>query len=355
MKKKFLLAASAAVVMLSSCQKELPFYQDELMMVDFGKPNVELSSLTKAGGLLENTAFPTTWDFKVSAYDHVGNNAVINADTVSYSTKWNAAGAPYYWPVGNVNKAGEAINTALKFVAFAPASTLPGTFAYSTAPTISSTGVSGSLAVSKDTANQVDFLYSAPKDFSKGNNVGLTFKHGMTNVVFKAKAAAEYGTGDNKKEIQIVSIDLNNVYSQGSFVTTDTIIWTPSNPIKYAINNTKQNSSTFTEAGAASYSAGLTLTTSYQQFGDKHIFIPQSLSAVTGTNAKSAATVDVTVLVNGVPYYYKGIELTSLQNAVTTWKDGSRVTYNMTVGLSEIIFDAPVVTDWDNNTPSKEL
>jgi len=359
MKKKELLTAFAVVALLSGCQKELPFGPEELKIVYFGNPQVEMSSVTKAGGLLETTSLPEDWDFKVSAFDYIGDDArdniVIDADRVSYSAQWSATGAPYYWPVGNVDKDGSSINTDLNMIAFAPATTLPGTFAYDDSLIISSTGISGSLTVDKDTANQVDFLYSAPADFSKGNNVKLTFKHGMTNVVFKAKASAEYGTGTSKKEIQIVSIKLNNVYSKGSFVTSDTIAWTPSTPITYSINNTNHNSSTFVDSTATSYTSGLTLTTSYQQFGDKHIFIPQALSEIKGSNSRDAVTADVTVIVNGMTYYYKDIELTSLQDAVDSWEEGRRVTYNLTVGLTEIVFDAPVVTDWDDDSASKEF
>lgn len=357
MKKSILFAAAAVLATLTGCQKEMLLTPESMLAVNFGAQKVGMSSETKAGGLLESSVFPQTWDFRVSAYDYIGssgrNDCVINADSVSYSSsssKWVASGAPYYWPAGNVDKSGNEINTDLKMVAYAPATKLPGTFTYASIPVISKTGVAGTLSVNEKPADQVDFLYSSPKDFSKGNNVNLLFKHGMTNVVFKAKSTSD----PSSTEIQIVSIKLNNVFSQGSFVTTDTIVWTPSSAKAYVINKTTHSSASFTEANVSNYSGGLVLTDSYQQFGDKMIFIPQSLQQVSGATPRGAVSADVTLMINKIVYYYKNVTLTSFADAITTWKPGKRVTYNISVGLNEIIFDAPSVTDWVNEAQTEK-
>lgn len=338
MKKLFFIAAIASVAFASCVKNEVAptaMQQDE---ITFATPVV--GNLTKAQygeiGVNYNEA------------EHFGVYAVHTASTLE---KWStgslymgtltegleclkkgnywAPSTPYYWPKEGF----------LSFAAYSP-------FGVSGDVTYGATGLSVvGHTVSTNTAEHIDFMY-APRVYNRNSSteegddtdskyiydgVNILFEHAMSSIVFKV--ARKTGINADTK-ITLKKITLTQPYLKADFNETIT------DGATYGASPKWSNWSS--EGDIVAYNSGTQLTESLVEYvnntDDDIILIPQTL------------TDDVKVVLEYTITNPGGHDLDQVSeiqlNAHTSaWGMGTRYTYNITIGLDEIIFD-PAVTDW---------
>lgn len=240
-----------------------------------------------------------------------------------------APATPYYWP-----KEGK-----LSFAAYSP-------FGVSGTVTYGATGLSVTgHTVSPNTAEHVDFLY-APRVYNysssteevgdddskyKYDGVNILFEHAMSSIVFKVAKAADI---DNSTVITLNTITLKQPYLKADFKETIT------DGASYTADPKWSNWASATDV--VTYNTPVPLTTTLTEYvnnsDDDVILIPQTL------------TDDVKVVLNysiETPGGHTIDQETAIQLNTHTpaWGMGTRYTYNITIGMEEIIFD-PAVTPW---------
>lgn len=348
MKKFFLLAAMAGVA-LTGCVKtesEVAVKSDSNRIV-FDNPVV--SSVTRA--LIDGTEYPTDVPFSVYAQyknANTGENLLYMENvTTKYVTStpgtnqesWVPAGN-YYWP-----KEG-----TLSFAAYSP------TAASTVFNTVSWADDSGftfdNFNAATNQANSYDLMYSDyvanqkqgdEDDYTKYYGIQLTFRHALSALVFRAKAADEY----DGAEIKVKTIEVLEAYNQGDLATNNadnTAGWSDfQNPATMAVANI----------------AGATLDhTDFAQQGDVLLMVPQAFDHNGGVQVKITYTIDTES--NATMTQTHTVALSTLNeagagiNTHADWKMGKRYIYDITIGLDRIYF-APTVTDWEDVTVTGEI
>lgn len=240
-----------------------------------------------------------------------------------------APATPYYWP-----KEGK-----LSFAAYSP-------FDVSGNVTYGATGLSVTeYTVSTNTAEHVDFLY-APRVYNYSSSteevgdddtkftydgVNILFEHAMSSIVFKVARAADI---DASTVITLNSITLEKPYLKANFNENIT------DGSSYTAIPAWSNWDDATDVVTYNSSAALTTTlTEYvNNTNDDVILIPQTLT----DNVKVVLNYSIKNPGNHTIYQETAIQLNTHTSA---WERGKRYTYNITIGMEEIIFD-PAVTDW---------
>ena len=377
MKKFFIFAAAACVAFASCVKNEGPVAPaEDLQEISFASP--VLSPNVKSASEFCND-FPTDVKIGVWAYYYVdGTNSELDA---SYTTfvkgtlymgkdqgglpvqyydgavdslgshrpivqTWKHATNKYYWPK----------NGSLTFTAYAPYNATNAAKANTT-----DSGVTFSNYVVPTTpSQQEDLLYSERAynkkaiDADPGLNgtyegVSLVFKHALSSVHFKLKAAADYST----TTLIVKKIELLNVASQASFdqnladanlATSTAGVWTGFAENKtYAVDLPSVNGITLSSTDVLYARNGQTTAPAAadgRQATDL-ILIPQELDAIklrvtfTLQNDQMAAPIQQVIT--------KDI----LTPNVDEWIEGCRYLYTISVDLDEIYFE-PSVTPWDN-------
>ncbi len=345
MKKFFLLAAMAGVA-LTGCVKtesEVAVKSDSNRIV-FDNPVV--SSVTRA--LIDGTEYPTDVPFSVYAQyknANTGENLLYMENvTTQYVTSTPGTNQESWVPVGNYYWPKQG---TLSFAAYSP------TAASTVFNTVSWADDSGftfdNFNAATNQANSYDLMYSDyvadqeqgdEADYTKYYGIQLTFRHALSALVFRAKAADEY----DGAEIKVKTIEVLEAYNQGDLTTNNadnTAGWSDfQNPTTMAVANI---------AGAALDH------TDFAQQGDVLLMVPQGFDHNGGVKVKITYTIDTDS--DATLTQTHTVALSTLNEAGAgagasthdDWEMGKRYTYDITIGLDRIYF-APTVTDWDDVT-----
>lgn len=351
--KKFFLIAAAAAMVLSSCSKnDVSENNSESNLIGFSSYTGR--SATKADGSFVpkgTTAIPTNTKFGVYCY-HTGATDFASAtnptpnfmanqwvqytgDNTGNSTIANYNYSPTrYWPT-------DEANNKLSFIAYYPyVEAASATDGLTAIPTTSTTGL-GSYAykVPTDVTKQVDFMMSnlmANKTFSStSGNVSLEFHHMLTQVNFKAKTNANTET-----TVKLTSVKLIGVLNSGTLTVNSTATdnsWTPGTttdtyivPISATHNTLSSTPIDFTTNAddATKYPATLLL-------------MPQTIPAT--------ATVEIkyTYQTTGMTMAIENTQTVILNTNLATWDKNKNILYTFNVDLtSHAITFTATVSDW---------
>lgn len=220
MNKIYLLTAAFAVMAsLSGCS------DTELASIDTTQEKTPIGFHTVGSQMgsratIINSGDITTTDFKVYAFDDAGNAFMGNNDTdddfhlrhgvhIEYDKTTSAWGYKYssdlrYWPDSHLN-----------FYAVSPATFPEDIHLFwkinNDAQTISYTSFDEYKTAGGN--QNLDVMYAVAKEQtnSNGGKVNLTFKHILSQVLFKAK------TNDAKLEVEINGIKFHNFQTGGTF------------------------------------------------------------------------------------------------------------------------------------------
>ena len=259
---------------------------------------------------------------------------------------WIPEGNQYYWPK----------NGKLSFAAFSPAST--------TNVTYDKTGVTVKDYIVPSTENHTDLLYSHRAynktatnqddipDIPNYTGVDINFHHALTSVIFKVKQAAAY-TGTT---LTLKSIQLNNVYSKGTFkenITAQTggtdddkctrapgwsdqeqeVIYTVISDISQVLT---------TSAVVVSGAKDMLLIGQKYNHGTKYVSmtVTYTIKSPTGSEILQSSTVEF----KGLTHKVNGTDaVSSIQDG---WYPGYEYTYIISIGLNGEIQFEPIVSEW---------
>lgn len=359
MKKLFFIAAIASAAFVSCTKNELAPSVTEQEEITFATPVSNV--VTKA--TLVNTTYPTTSGFSVFADYHKdeyntakdnptknftpymrGTEGVavthktksITIGSNTYNSYWSPANS-YYWPKDGY----------LTFAAYSPTAANAHTeITYSVTNgiqmndfTIQAPAAQYDLMLSNRATDQTSekMVINTPDPY---DGVQIVFTHALSAIDFTVKTAKNYAT-DNYT-IDLKSITITNAYSKGDLTQFANIDqgtagnnWTDyKEEASYLVPN----------------SAITSLTNSAQEITPDTntadlILLPQAL-----THSPNKVSVVVVYTVSHPDMGTgKSIEYTTtlpLDNGtISTWDAGKRYTYNITIGMEEVIF-APTVTVW---------
>lgn len=224
--KKYLLLASVAALAFTSCSDQsTEFVGDEaaqkareITFAPLAKPT------TRAA--IDGTAFPTTLDMKVAAYqvEATGGSAGAYFDATTFKYQYvggSASGSGSYWG-GETAKFWPLTPAYINFLAIANANADNATgVAWNTYPT---TGVVA-ITMSDNSSTQRDLMYAiGDGEVTQSGNaltfptkVDMEFKHAQAWIDFKVKANSTVETA-----ITINSITLTGAKYNGTYTVTHT-------------------------------------------------------------------------------------------------------------------------------------
>lgn len=347
MKKFFLLAAMAGVA-LTGCVKtesEVAVKSDSNRIV-FDNPVV--SSVTRA--LIDGTEYPTDVPFSVYAQyknANTGENLLYMENvTTRYVTSTPGTNQKSWVPVGNYYWPKQG---TLSFAAYSP------TAASTVFNRVSWADDSGftfdNFNAATNQANSYDLMYSDyvadqeqgyEADYTKYYGIQLTFRHALSALVFRAKAADNY-TG---AEIKVKTIEVLEAYNQGDLTTNNA-----SNSAGWSDFRDPTTMEVQNLASAA-------LTTDYVQQGDVLLMVPQGFDHNGGVKVKITYTIDTESAATMTQTHTVALSTLNEAGAGASthddWEMGKRYIYDITIGLDRIYF-APTVTDWDDVTVTGKI
>ena len=289
--KRFFILATAAIVALASCAKTEVVYNDAPEEISF---KALTDVITKAP--VTDAVFPTTQTMSVYGWNNADKAQYFDPNPTVFvhnTSAWKGNTSQYYPATG-----------ALDFVAF------------SQTPTTCTDNLSYELTLAENTTAQHDLMaskYVAGKDKNSGT-VTLPFHHTLSLVQVNFKCT---GT-----DVQIKSVELTNTMQEGTVEvsyaaatdnTAPTIDWTPTGTATPISCNTPKN---------------LTAGADYTLFAN-FLAVPES------TNDKK---LNIQYVLNGNTFTHP-IDITN-DFAVAT-----KYVFNITIGMTEVLFDASVV-DW---------
>ena len=342
MKKLFFFAAIASVA-FASCVKNDPAPSvTEQQEIAFVAPVV--GPQTKVYGEIGAT-YNTDESFDVWCVHNTaditewGGTAYFSNIPATYNAGlggWTLS-PKYYWPATG----------KLSFVALSPS--LTNTTAYDHA-----NGFQITAAWSQG-ANQdaiVDLMYSEPTfncekssfvnvvnnddDDDSGNykynGVDINFKHALSYILFNVKTTADYSA---TTKFKLNTITLSGVYTTGTFNQKALDPWTEdtAGATGTYVAYTNLSGLEFDDTPAVHAAAAA---------GKEIILLPQELTA-----GQQKITVNYQISTDNGTTWINQVQEVDLKNAtVPAWEMGKKYTYNLSIGMTEIIFD-PAVTYWD--------
>lgn len=343
MKKWFFIAAIASVALASCVKNEVAptaMQQDE---ITFLSPVV--GAQTKVNGAIGAT-YDTNESFDVWCVHNAaditnwGGSVYFSDVKAIYDgtlSGWKLTPNPYYWPATG----------KLSFVALSPSFT--NTTEYDDA-----NGFQITTAWSQG-ANQneiVDLMYSEPtfncakaeyvnntiygndNDDDSGNyqynGVDINFKHALSYILFNVKTTADYSA---TTKFRLNTITLSGVYTTGTFNQKATDPWTEDTAGATGTYVAYTNTSGLEFGNSAVHAAAA---------ADKEIILlPQAL-----TDDQQKITVNYQISTDNGTTWIDQNQVVDLKNTtVAAWEMGKKYTYNLSIGMTEIIFD-PAVTYW---------
>ena len=367
MNKIYLLTAAFAVMAsLSGCS------DTELASIDTAQEKTPIGFHTVGSQMgsratIINSGDITKTDFKVYAFDGEGNAFMGNNDTepgrhgveINHKTgEWDYANSSdlRYWP-----------DYSLDFYAVSPG-TVPEENSqdhyFWQINNNSQTIIYNSFDEygTSSTHQNLDVMYAVAKGQTKANGkVNLTFKHILSQVLFKAK------TNDDKLEVEINGINFHNAQLAGSFTIPagepQRIDWTQfptASTLKVGMDGQVTVKSTGTDV-----------------FTKPMLFVPQVLSPwvpsdknIDAANKDKLTYLEISCRIkqNNTYLFGKNSFETLYVPFSATWEPGKRYVYTLIFGggydrdgkaiLQPINFD-PSVEDWgnvdDNTSTDKDI
>lgn len=199
----------------------------------------------------------------------------------------------------------------------------------------------------------LDVMYAVAKGQtnSNGGKVNLTFKHILSQVLFKAK------TNDDKMEVQIKEMKFHNFQPGGTFTIPEgeptRTDWSQTGSLQYTLTVGMDGTATFTNTGIDVFTMPM-------------LFVPQVLSpwVPSEKNKENADKAKLTYLAiscrikqNDTYLFGKNGFETLYVPFSATWDPGKRYVYTLIFGggytsesqaiLTPIKFDATVEKDWE--------
>lgn len=352
-------AAFAVMVSLSGCS------DTELASIDTAQEKTPIGFHTVGSQMgsratIINSGDITKTDFKVYAFDDAGNAFMGNNDTDDDAYLHNGVLINYdnvnsVWKYANPSDLRYWPDSQLDFYAVSPGTVHEDLAGYCNwkinkdVQTITYT--SFDEHGSATTHQNLDVMYAVAKGQTKAKGkVNLTFKHILSQVLFKAK------TNDDKLEVQIKEIKFHNFQPGGTF-TIPTEEWKLNGyaiiPVTAGMDGTKTVTSTSTEI-----------------ITKPMLFVPQSLTAweptsETKTGADNATPkhsyleISCRIKQNDTYLFGKDGFKTLYVPFSATWEPGKRYVYTLIFGggydengqpiLTPINFDASA-DEWTNDT-----
>lgn len=303
MKRLFILA-TAAIVALASCAKTEVVYTDAPAEIGF---KAFTSAMTKAP--VTDATFPIQ-PMTVYGWNNDGKVEYFPATTFTHNgVNWAATPAQYY-----------PSNGALDFVAFTQA------------PETGATNTSYDLRLADNTTNQHDLMasqYVAGKTKASGV-VQLPFHHTLALIQVNFKC-----TGTN---VQINSVQLTGTKQAGGVTvtyaaTTDGTAptvgtWAPSGEAK-----------SLTKTGAETITAGAAEFVTYANF----LAVPE--------NGDDKA-LNINYTLNGNNFTHP-IDIDAIN--AHEWAPGTKYVFDVTIGLTEVLFSATVEAWTPASVPAQQI
>lgn len=203
--KKFMFAAMAALA-ITSCSQNEEMEGPKKAEIGFG------TAAVTRGEVMVTDNFKTFTVFGYAHNDVPYGNEVTGTQLVDgvyiNGPSWTEnGGKTFYWP----------LTGKVTFFAYSPA-VVQGNYVYTTGyPTVK-------YSIVNDIANQADFVVATLAEQTKESNLGkvsLSFKHALTQVVFKLKGE------DSNVEYTITNLALKDIKNEGTFNYADNS-WTVS-------------------------------------------------------------------------------------------------------------------------------
>lgn len=397
--KRLLIIASLAILAMS-CEKTI-VSNGVRTPIGF---STEVGKQTRA--VVQDNAYPTDQPFAVYAYGHqdldtseevttIMNNVEVSytpADNTNPAEKWSATGnTKYYWP--------NDPRTTINFYAYSPALVNPttatanhqklnGTIAHR--ETADNSGPAGLSLTGYTHSNMyVDFMVARPvkeakyqdQDGVNGQAQNLTavptsFNHQMTQVVFNVKTSEAYSgiiftvtdiTLKNIKDKANYShttltpdyVDQNTSFTQGVWSAQE--VTTGANDAKGTFNIFPAEK--YVSGQVDNGAPGIDANEVAKEVTDQTVLattpvtmIPQDLVATVKDQQSGAVTTagqsfTITYTISGTGVATETVEKTvDLYSANhTSWGVNQKVTYNVTIGLNEILFN-PTVVGWEETS-----
>lgn len=338
MKKLFFIAAIASVAFASCVKNEVAptaMQQDE---ISFVAPVVGLQ--TKVFGEI-NAQYNTGESFDVWCVHNTadisewGGTAYFSNVTATYDAGlggWKLS-PKYYWPATG----------KLSFVALSPSLTLTTTYNETNGFQITDKWSQGAtqdaiidLMYSEPTFNCVksSFMNAANDDDDdsgnyKYNGVDINFKHALSYILFNVKTTEDYSA---TTEFRLNTITLSGVYTTGTFNQKAADPWAEDTAGATGTYVAYTNTPGLAFGNSAVHAAAAA--------GKEIILLPQALTA-----GQQKITVNYQIRTDGGTWIDQ-VQEVDLKNAtVEAWEMGKKYTYNLSIGMTEIIFD-PAVTYW---------
>lgn len=203
--KKYILIASAALLALAACTKQVPAGQE--YEIGFQVANY---AATKA-----NVAFTNT-DFGVFDWHHAEDGTVtpimVNERVGQKGTEWKTLDNTYYWP-----KSG-----SLNFIAYSPYSADKAPAVTETSIAFKAYEVGTDDLMYADRANEKTKNESTYTNISGANGVPTLFHHALAKLSFKVKVNfTEWTDPENEKDKTTWDVTLQNASLKGLYNTGD--------------------------------------------------------------------------------------------------------------------------------------
>ena len=300
--KRFFILASAAIVALASCAKTEVVYKDAPEEIAF---KAFTGAMTKAP--VTDDEFPTTQNMAVYGWNNDGKSKYFEPNPTIFEydnsqTAWIGSTSQYYPATG-----------ALDFVAFTQA------------PTSNTDHLAYSLTLADNKTAQHDLMasaYVAGKTKNSGK-VTLPFHHTLSLVQVNFKCT---GT-----DVKIKSVELTETMQAGTVAVSYSAATDGTAP---AINWTPSGSATSISCDTAK---DLTAGSDYVLFAE-FLAVPES------TNDKKL----------NIQYVLNGNTFTHPIDITNNFAVATKYVFNITIGMTEVLFDASV-EDWtlgSTETPS---
>lgn len=339
MKRLFFIAAIASAALVSCTKNEVITSAPEQEEISFAGPVVgaqtkvygEINSTYNTGESFDvwcvyNTEDITTWS-GTPYFNDV--KATFNSELYGWTLT-----PKYYWPATG----------QLSFVALSPSLDNTTTYDETNGFQITTKWSQGA-----DAEKIVDLMYSEPtfncvkatyvntdKDDDddsgnyKYNGVDINFKHALSYILFNVKTTEYYST----TKFRLNKITLSGVYTTGTFKQKDaTDPWTEDTAGATGTYVAFTNTPGLEFENSAKHAAAAT--------GKEIILLPQALN-----NGQQKITVNYQISTDNGTTWIDQVQVVDLKNStVTEWEMGKKYTYNLSIGMDEIIFD-PAVTYW---------
>ena len=276
------------------------------------------SKTTKA--IIEGASYPTSESFKVNAYLD-GTDAYFLNQTARYSPSYELweTDESQYWP----------LDGSLSFHAYSPASV--------SGVSLSADGFGATgYTIQTNAQMTTDLCYASATvaDCSDHpQSVPLQFSHALSQVVFRVKAAAYYGTAQSSVAISMTSLSLSGIYSVGDFADGD---WD---------NQDSEHAYTLSDSAIdltydQSNNPETTVVCSY-------LFLPQAL----GPNAAFTVGYTITQSVSGTDYTLENAPASySLSGTVSQWEPGKKYIYTLIIGMNNLITFTASAVGWQDES-----